>query len=262
MPQRITNGVLYNVPAITRNVARVANFAYRNRRTIMRGAGRIAKHISNRFKHRRKNRGEKVTRGGINAITAAAPGNERAPKIIKYKKKLRLKGRKRVKVSRKLRAKITQVVEGNKVHGYFQDNRVDLLDPGLLPGQQNVERLPNRTLNFGGYLFNYDRVLHAASRLWNNKGPVQSPQITDLNNFNPLDTVIEVNKQWWVFRMRNNSMRTATIRIYKCQSRNAVQLSDALFQWTQGLAQMVTDGQLVSASTSVNTMHTGPHLAN
>jgi len=188
----------------------------------------------------------------------------RNPRVTRSRKRIKVKGAKRVKVSFKLKRKIQQVTESAKVHGYFQDNRIDLCDPGAFAGGQNVERLPNRTLTFGGYLFNYDRVLHAASRLWNGKAGNISPSIFDPLNFNPNDTVIHVNKQWWTFRMRNNSTRTSSIRVYKCQSKNAVQNADALVQWTAGIQQMGTDGQLIASTPalSVNTLHTGPTIAN
>lgn len=234
----------------------VANYAYRNRGTIAKGVKRAFSHLSGNHsaKHAKRRRVQSSYKTS-NAVTSVS---DRQPKIVRGKRKIHLKGRKHVKVSANLRKKIVQVTDSHKVHGYFQDNRVDILEPGSLPGQQTVERIPNRTTGYQGYLFNYDRILHAASRLWNGKAANQNPVYTDVNNFNPADSVIEVNKQWWTFRMRNNSQRTATLHFYKCQSKNAVQLSSAFDSWSLGLAQMVADGSMVSTGITTNTMHTGP----
>lgn len=189
------------------------------------------------------------------------PSDPHGIRVTKGKTRVKLRGKKHVKVSPKLKAQVKQVINGNKVHGYYQDNRIDVIDPGANPGQQNVEQFPNRTNASAGYLFQYDRVLHAASRLWNGKAANFNPLVTDANNFTPNDSVIEVIKQWWTFRLRNNSSRKATYRIYKCQKRNQSQGTDALESWTQGLTQMGTDGQLISAP-SIFLMHTGPTLSN
>lgn len=154
------------------------------------------------------------------------------------------------------------MTNANKVRGYYQDNRIDILDPGQLGGQQSVEQFPRRATVSAGSLFHYDQVLHAASRLWNGKAANTNPSVVDLGNFDPLNTVIEVVKQWWTFRMRNNSTRRATYRIYKCQKKNSVVISDALEAWSQGLTQMVADGQLIMANPFPSAMHTGPTISN
>nr|QJI53709.1 MAG: capsid protein [Cressdnaviricota sp.] len=182
--------------------------------------------------------------------------------VKRGKKRIKVRGRKKVKVSPRLKASIMQVTNNNKVRGYYQDNRIDILDPGQLGGQNSVEQFPRRGNPFAGFLFHYDLVLHAASRLWNNKASNTAPLVTDLGNFDPTSTVIEVTKQWWTFRMRNNSSRRVTYRIYKCQKKNSALLPRAIDAWSQGLTQMVNDGQLIMANPNPSAMHTGPTLSN
>lgn len=191
--------------------------------------------------------------------------NERQPEVRTTSGKVKLKGHKAVKVSKSLSEKIGKIIEGKDIHGYYQDTRLDILEPGLLAGQQNVELLPNRTYAEAGFLFPWSRVLHAASRLWNAKtGNVNNPQPTDAGNFPSGDTVVTVNKQWWTFRLRNNSSRTAEIRVYKCQPKNSVVQASALEAWTQGITQMIADGEAIGSVPvlSVNYLHTGPTLSN
>lgn len=257
-----------NMPMLRRlapsnlSVDDVVRAAWRNRKNIAAGVKRAYNHAKGN--HNAGNAKRQRTMGTQTAKRGAVyvPSNPRNPKISKSRKKLKIKGRKRVKVSRKLRSQILQVSDSNKVHGYFQDNRIEALDPGFNPGKQNVEIAPNRTLTLAGYLFNYDRVLHAASRLWNGKGQVQAPAVGDALNFAPRDTVIQVFKQWWTFRMRNNSTRTVTYRIYKCQKKkNSLILADAYTAWTNGLGDMFNEGQLVT-NINQNLLHTGPTLSN
>lgn len=181
--------------------------------------------------------------------------------VTKGKKKLKIRGRKKVKVSPKLKTAIKQVTDSEKVRGYYQDNRIDILEPGLVAGRMAVEKVPTRTANAAGYLFQYDRVLHAASRLWNRKVANLNPDILDADNFAPRDTVIEVVKQWWSFVVKNNSMRRVRYVIYKCQKKNSSIASDAYAAWNNGLTTMQSDGQLVS-DPDIGLMHAGPTISN
>jgi len=201
------------------------------------------------------------TTGSIRRRITRTSNTPHGVTVVKGKTKLKRRGKKRMKLSPKFKASVKQVIDNNKVHGYYQDNRIDVIDPGAAAGQQNVEKFPTRTTVSAGYLFQYDRVLHAASRLWNQKAATINPLVTDGGNFAPTDSVIEVTKQWWTFRMRNNSSRRATYRIYKCGKKNSSITSDAYSCWVQGLAQMAADGQLIAGNT-IFSMHTGPTLSN
>jgi len=236
--------------------------ALRNRKSVAAGVKRALSHAQGNHNPRNAKRQRTMGTQTTGRRRLSVPSNPRNPKISKSRKKLKIRGRKKVKVPGKLRRQIQQVADSNKIHGYFQDNRIDALDPGGIGGKQNVELAPNRTLSYSGYLFNFDRVLHAASRLWNGKGSVQSPIVSDALNFAPRDTVIQVFKQWWTFRMRNNSTRTVTYRIYKCQKKKLSLLTNnAYTTWVNGLGDMFNESQLISATTP-NIMHTGPTLSN
>lgn len=192
---------------------------------------------------------------------SAGKSDPHSVRVTKGKSRIKRRGKKAMKVPSKLKAQVKQVINSNKVHGYYQDNRIDVIDPGLRGGQQNVEQFPTRGTASEGFLFQYDRILHAASRLWNGKAATVNPLVTDVGNFGANDSVIEVTKQWWTFRMRNNSSRRVDYRIYKCQKKNSSLGSDAYDSWANGLAQMAGDGQLV-AGNSIYLMHTGPTLSN
>lgn len=242
------------------------------RSAISYGMGRVAKRLPKSFRSRsrrpvsgvgRSRRLATIRRTAVrsSASRLSSAGIGHNATVRRGKNRIKLRGRKKIKVSPKLRASIKQVTEGNKVRGYYQDNRIDIIEPGQLGGQQDVEQFPTRGTGRAGYLFHWDRVLHAASRLWNLKGAVLDPNVTDVNNFNADSTVVEVVKQWWTFRMRNNSSRRAMYRIYKCQKRNSSLANNAITAWSAGLTQMNADGQLITTP-NFNQMHTGPTLSN
>ncbi|ASH99183.1 capsid protein [Chiunvirus melani] len=249
----------------------VASFAWRNRRTVHNGILRSGEWV--RRNAARRSSTSTVSTGGSRRSSLLSTGaasvkrtqlqggaTERTARVKRYGSKLKKIGRRRVKVSRKLRAKIIEVTDGNKIQGYYQDNRIDVLDPGALGGRQNVEIFPNRGGAASGYMFNYDRVLHAASRLWNTKAAVQNPVYSDALNFSPNDTVINVEKQWWTFELRNNSTRTATLKFCKMRMKRGCAQTLPYDTWVNGLAQMTTSGELVGGAT-INTMFTMPTLS-
>lgn len=209
------------------------------------------------------------TRSGASSVGSVArtTATERTVKVKKPRKaKVKPKKEKHVKFSKAFKTKVHEIMDGDKVHGYYQDNRIDTLEPAQLASQQNVQRLPNQGLGFAGYLFNYDRVLHTVGRMWGQKSAIQNPQISDVNGFDPTNTVIEVKKQWWTFRLRNNSSRTVHIRVYKCARRSnppAGFTGDPLTAWSAGITQMVADKQLLATPVlTANTLHTGPTISN
>jgi len=76
-----------------------------------------------------------------------------------------------------------------------------------------------------------------------------------------LDSVITVNKQWWTFKLRNNSARIASIRVYKCAPKNVSMIANAYNAWRDGLTRMQAEGELVN-TVPVNQLHTGPSFSN
>lgn len=186
------------------------------------------------------------------------------PAVRYGKKKIKLPGlKKKVKVSTKLRKKIEKVIEAKKVHGYFQLNQINTWNPLFYNNQQNTVAWPvtGTFAGVSGGLFNPVLILHAASRLWNGKAVgTGSPILVEAGNFTPTDFAVNVNQQWWTFRIRNNSQRTQYLTVYKCQAKSTQNDTDAGGAWNEGLAQGIVDGSNVSGATA-QMIHSTPFIS-
>ena len=144
----------------------------------------------------------------------------------------RLVQRKRaVKVGKRLRDKVNKVINANedKHEGTYycyerpqvliqkEDNLKDIYAyPNYNKGAGNDTNFSN--IN-GGELFSFNRVLDAASKLYNAKASLEEPAINNDNNFDYNKTVIDVNFQKAQFWIRNNSKRTYHLRLYVCKAK-------------------------------------------
>lgn len=170
--------------------------------------------------------------------------SERQPYVKKPKKtKMKVKKKPKVKVTRAFRAKVEKSIAPHQIAGYHQVNYLESVLPNQINGQ-TVRSFPKHGLASGGYLFPAELILHAASRLWNTKLAVVAPGIGDALNFDATTSKIDVTRQWWTFRLKNNGNRTVQMKIFKCQPKNMQASSNAIDSWNNGLVDMFNTGTL------------------
>lgn len=193
----------------------------------------------------------------VQALGAVAP---RSVKVKTSKKSIRVPGKKKIKVSKSLRQKIGKVLEDKKMNGYFQATQVEVgFQPGSTNGGQQAQGVP--ALQDVG-LFHPALILHAASRLWNSKAKpgTFTYALGDAGNLDTKAIQIEVQRQWWTHRLKNNSQRVMFITIYKCQPRGTKVSKTPANAWIDGLAQTGTIGTNV-ANIGFSVLYTTPQLS-
>lgn len=169
---------------------------------------------------------------------------DRQPYVKKPKKsRMKVKKLPKVKVTRAFRAKVEKSIAPKTISGYHQVNYLESVLPNFVNGQ-TIRSFPKHGLPSAGYLFPAELVLHAASRLWNQKLASIAPTIVEANNFNNTTSEIDVTRQWWTFRLKNNGNRTMQIRVWKCQPKSMQASANAIDNWNNGLADMFSTGTL------------------
>jgi len=166
-------------------------------------------------------------------------------------KKLKPKGRKYVKVSKDFKAKVMKATEAGKVAGQFHSTDIGVLTAALSGQQTTSHQLMPNSSGLNG-LFNAKRVLHCVSRMWNGKAVTSTPQIADAGMIQPLQTVIDVKKQWWVYKIRNNSARTICVRMWKCAPKHLQSDVDPIGAWRQSITRAITEGYYITSPATYN----------
>lgn len=190
---------------------------------------------------------------------------DRQPYVKRKGNSVKMKGNKKVKVSKDLKMKIQKTIAGNDIYGYFQSNQLENLRATQTRGQ-DVRQFPNSGFaSYAGMLFDPQRILHCASRLWNRKDANITPLLGDTNNLPSGTTEVKVLKQWWTFRLTNNYSRAIHIRVFKCQSKANQTSTNATDAWSNGLANMFNNGfcrDENNTSVVVNDLYTTPKLSD
>lgn len=171
-------------------------------------------------------------------------------------------GKKRVKVSRKLRAKIKKVING-QIYGEFQETAYQIL---RLIGTEDFKQILvslHGTGDTAEPLFSPNRILDAASVLWNEKVHVAVPKtISDAGNFNPKKlkcTVINSNAMYY---MKNNTQRTITIKLMEFTPRTSMLVAskNPFQQWQDDLlTDSLNDGPN-QENIAFTQIHTNPGM--
>lgn len=189
----------------------------------------------------------------------AGQGADRQVRARRVTKKIKSKGRKKVvKVSADFRAKVKKVSEGGKVRGKFHTVEQNVITQSLNNGQATGAPLASGT---GGSLFSASRVLHAASRLWNSKPANVSPGMGQILNMNEATTVIDVVRQYWKFRIRNNNARTIYLAIHKCQPKSQQALSNPVSAFQNALASGISAGYVIGTPVpAIETLYNKPQF--
>lgn len=180
-------------------------------------------------------------------FSAAKKGKKRVKSLHKGT------GNKKVKVSKKLRAKVKKVIEGNDPKGYYQSVNTGILSkPG--DSYQSVSVVGAQTFDtFNGLFFSPTQINNAASILWNRKTPNwgSSTNYNDSSNFNWNNARINVIKQWATIKMKNNSQRNYSVAIWTCVNKVKRVAVDPLTEWqsaiTEDIAANVSQAPMTSS---------------
>lgn len=238
--------------------------AYRKLRFAVRG-GRI-------------NRRRRMGRGGSRLQTrASAHGGHGSgiyqPGVRMGKKRLTAKTHRRVKVSKNLREKITKVINSKEIHGYFQKTSYDSMimvnndeqqafDLPYLGQVATAGGTPSTTML--GHMFSPRQVFYAVARLYgqNTAGAylqTTSPGFTD-TIFDVANFKVEVYKQWFVQRFKNNTQKQWTMKIYDCRPRSNQNTVSPRAHWAQAMAQDANDRINPFSNVQTN-IHVSPHVS-
>lgn len=178
------------------------------------------------------------------------------------------KGNKKVRVSRRLRQKITKVIQGKEPRGFCQFMSGGLLNGTTNDNQQNSGTITSgyTTDNIGGLLFTPTQVNNVASILWNQKlvstvgnKPATAITFNDNENFPFSGTQINVIKQWATVKMRNNGQRTLYVNVYAFESKVNRTASSASQEWLNALLEDNASSINILNST-INNLYVTPYL--
>jgi len=170
------------------------------------------------------------------------------------------RGLKRVKISAEFRKKVKLCEQASKLSGYFQANYLAQQMPTPVTNKTAVSETMLCPQVAHGSVFSYANVLHAASRLWNNKPANATPTNSDPLNFDARGTIIDVHKQWAVMRFKNNTLRTIRIKhmLFTPKSQQAV--FSPLFAWQNAVVDMGAVGRLIGTpAVTVNSLFIHPN---
>lgn len=196
----------------------------------------------------------------------------------KGKRRVGPKKRRPVKVSRKLRSKINRVIDESKLHGYYQHVSWDRIF-NLSSAAQSVTELPYVGGIVTGYplsnaitgrMFNPLHVFHGVARAYGQPVSGTYPAFSTSNNaatfpayagsaFDFHNLVIDVKKQWYTQRFKNNSNKTLYLEIYDCSPKSITNADKPLEDWTSGCNDDIAAGKN-PGSINPSKLHTTPFL--
>lgn len=207
-------------------------------------------------------RSSKSSRSGpATAVTALTGLSTRIPnKKVSKGTRPKPRGLKRVKISAEFRKKVKLCEQASKLKGYFQANYAAQQMPTPVTNLTAVSETMLCPQVSHGSVFSYANVMHAASRLWNNKPANATPTNTDLLNFDARSTIIDVHKQWAVMRFKNNILRTIRIKHMLFTPKSQQNDFSPLFAWQNAVVDMGAVGRLIGTpAVTVNSLFIHPN---
>jgi hypothetical protein len=125
--------------------------------------------------------------------------------------------KKKVKVPKKLRKQIKQVLKANDHYGWALETFAFKITPDEIG--QDVFSL-GQPIAGTRLMFDPIYVAHIASVLFNQKAITASPGLSDTGYFPLKSLKVNVHKQTSTFRFRNNTARTMYIKLYEVSPKN------------------------------------------
>lgn len=155
------------------------------------------------------------------ATRVASKGDSTNVRTYAVKKKsqgVRKEGiKKKVKVPKKLRKQIKQVLKASDHYGWMLETFSFKLTP-TSEGQSVFS--VGQLVASSPIMFDPVYVAHCASVLFNGKSSTASPGLNDTGYFPLKPLKVNVHKQTSTFRFRNNSARTMYIKLYEVSPKN------------------------------------------
>jgi hypothetical protein len=164
-----------------------------------------------RRKHAKKSHPKKRKPSSAGVKRESGIGGERAPASTR-RKQLKTAGKKIVKVSKKFKAAVGQALLKSEMQGFHQATEYGYFN-NPFSGQQNV--LSILTNGYDNWSFSPERILDAASVLWNSKPVNQIAKGIGAGSNFPTSVVVNVRSCSTTYLFRNNSQRTVELEIYQ-----------------------------------------------
>lgn len=265
----------YVAPRTPRTPTSYIGSALRQGYDLAKFAARVSKHVKQSRKSSNKTQAPTATNRPRprSAIMRTPTDGVRAP-YVKKNPRLKTKQKPKVKVSKDFKNKVTKVLESKEVTGLFQTTQIERFNPQPFPNQNHVTLIPNgaavATIR-RGQLFGADRALHVASRCWNNKLANIAPDVLDAQNFGSstdLDTLnnvsINITKQWWYFKIKNNCKRTVHLKLHQCRPKATKAQNSPIESWDKGMEFDLANGAIISNVTALqfNSLNTAPQMSS
>lgn len=175
--------------------------------------------------------------------------------------------KKKVKVPKKLRKQIKQVLKASDHYGWMLETFAFKVTP--TNDGQTTFPLGQPIDNSTRLIFDPIYVAHCASVLFNGKASTSSPTLSDTGYF-PLKTLkVNVHKQTSVFRLRNNSARTMYIKLYEVSPKNRSNDTMGLnfdSYWNKCMADEANSGgvgnpqKLNLSNANISVLYTTPYM--
>lgn len=175
---------------------------------------------------------------------------------MKVVKKAEYPKKRKVIVSRPLRAKINKVINGREYSGFFQHTTYGYMKADNAANVQTVFEISAEGTQ--AELFTPNLVMNAAAVLWNGKPPrfPSVPTIADAQNFNIEETKIYIKKAWCIVTITNNSQRKLYLKLFECKAKSNQTVAYPAAAWANALAQMHNSKAAPSAPYSENPLNT------
>lgn len=169
--------------------------------------------------------------------------------------------RKKVKVSRKLRDKIKKVMENKAIQGFFQETSYQRLSlPPAQDNKQNVARLVT-TGDVDDAYFSPQRVMDAASCLWNEKVQSSVGKVyADADNFDNKKLKVKVINSSTTFNFRNNTQRGLNLKVIEAEPKSNQVQGSLFLAWQNALTHQASTQGPNQSSITISELHTNPGM--
>jgi hypothetical protein len=235
-----------------------AQTAYNNREAI----GRYVRKKAREWVQRRPRAQASRARRNVSSKQVVQRSNNSTRTGVRSKSRFKRKRKRRTKVGKRLRKKVKQVLadEENSICG----THINL--PRMTVERAEVDHLKSWTLfphgktssgvspgrKHSGDVHSWNKILHAASCMYNDKVATEFPDIGDAGNFSNSTLVVDVLYHKMKVWIKNNSNRTYYISLWKFTSKKT-QFGDynPLYMWERARNQesLTAPGALVEGFT-------------
>lgn len=176
----------------------------------------------------------------------------------------RVKKRKpNVKVSKTLRQKIQKVISGKEIMGITQEIAYDVMR-WVGPTESNRQIVHDCTAMSRAArndpMFSNDRILDAASCLWNNKPQLYDKLPIHVQNFNSQKLKVKVINSTVTYTFKNNTQRDCNMKLLECRPVSAQFIGDPFGIWVASLTTNAAGEGSNQSNIAITELHTSPTM--